>query len=104
MDEVRVYGASDDLIEVEGAIEEEFPLPPREEAYLGFSDGTLLKIWYDSEGWGIRRVVAGTADVSIVNAYEHGGPNDYADIATLTGRVEWVVVGAERAVKGFQRP
>lgn len=50
MRSVSVRGASDDLIEVEGDLREEFNFYSSEEKYSGwlaFSDGTLASIAYD---------------------------------------------------------
>ena len=98
---VTVYGASDDLIYIEGDIDEE--LYPREieggsgEAdarILAFSDGTVLKILYDREGmWRIRRIASGTAEYRNVEAEDPNDRNNYSDRATLTGDIKWCVPG-----------
>ena len=87
-----VYGASDDLIEVEGDISEEF-YPDSEARYLAFSTGALLRIKYDGT-WNIR-VLAG--DVAVDRAEGMDAAN-YSDRATVNGDVRWVVCGqhAER--------
>lgn len=59
---VRVYGSSDDLVEVEGDVSEEFTYgaDTDEGMYLGFSDGTVLGVTYDRDGvWRINRLIAG---------------------------------------------
>ena len=91
MAKVTIYGASDDLIEIDGGIEEEFSPGEDDAAYLAFSDGTVLHIEYTDSGfWRITRRVTGTA------GYEkHEGTNedtDYSDRVTLSG-VDWVVAG-----------
>jgi hypothetical protein len=94
MDTVRVWGASDDLIEVDGALCEEFGAFDEEEGVvLAFSDGTVLHVRYDSEGcWRVGRLVAGAA------AFEHtpatGPDDDYTDRVTLTGDIAWCVKGS----------
>lgn len=106
---IRVYGASDDLLEVAGAIEEEFYFKAEHEHnYLAFSDGTVLAANYDSEGmWRIHRVHAGTARCDHYPAGqlpedEHDCP-EYSDLIRLTRRPgdprlwEWVVYGHEKA-------
>jgi hypothetical protein len=102
---LTIYGASDDLIEVDGDISEEF-------AYLGedrhpnsgdgdllaFSDGTVLRITYTASGvWRIAPVVRGSADLKIDQAPEDDDDN-YTDRATLSGAV-WVVHGVAHAVR-----
>lgn len=98
---VTVYGASDDLIEIEGAIREEWS-PGEPDAILGFSDGTTLRIHFDSDGmWRITPLTNGTAELSIVQTTTDG--EGYSDVATLTGsELRWCLAGdsiamAERA-------
>ena len=65
MSKITVYGASDDLIEIEGDISEEFNYPYNADdkgVLLAFSDGTLARIKYDSGGmWRITPHARGTA-------------------------------------------
>lgn len=79
---VKVYGASDDLVEIEGDDDAK--------SYLAFSDGTVLRVTYDGM-WHIARVQEGTA------AYEHrqatNEDDDYSDIVTLDGAISWCVFG-----------
>lgn len=95
MKTTKIYGASDDLIELEGQITEEFngglyrdEAGPRGDI-LAFSDGTLLEVEYDRDGiWRIRRLVAGACE------YQHTPgelTSDTADVAVLTGDLRWVV-------------
>lgn len=104
---VTVYGASDDLIEVEGAITEEFnpPYGSDDDAinYLGFSDGTVLAVVYDADGcWRITpRVIGPHTKYEVVQATN--ADKDYSDRATLTNlgysseEFKWVVFGTEWA-------
>lgn len=104
---VTVYGASDDLIEVEGAIDEEFnpPYGSDDDAvnFLGFSDGTVLAVVYDHEGcWRITpRVIGPQTKYELVQATNVD--KDYSDRATLTNLgtsandFKWVVFGTEMA-------
>jgi hypothetical protein len=88
---LNVYGASDDLIEIEGDISEEFNLVDDDKGdLLAFSDGTVLRIAYTNPGiWRITPVVRGTATLSIDAAMEDDDVN-YTDKATLDGDVVWV--------------
>lgn len=99
---VTIYGASDDLIEVEGDIREEFS-PNRDDkpTYLGFSDGTLLRVSYDGQ-WHITRLTEGAASYEHVAAFAEEGERDdgspaYSDRVTLTGMgdlpLAWVICG-----------
>ena len=92
----KIYGASDDLIEIEGVITDEFNYyNDDDEAYLAFSDGTLLSVEYDKDGiWRLKRLVAGS------NGYEHKSGDvveDTMDLVTLTGPLKWVVFGKNKA-------
>jgi len=97
---VTVYGASDDLIEVEGDIEEEFSWAEDEQAYLAFSDGTLLTIDYQRDGvWRIAPVKKGTGQLEIKQAVS-GDDDNFSDRAIITdSSIEWVVCGSEMATK-----
>lgn len=106
---VTVYGSSDDLIEVEGGIREEFTYAEedRDGDLLAFSDGTILRIQYEQTGiWRISPVVNGSSELSIKQAPEDDDSN-YSDRATLSGPVAWVVQGiafAQRRKNAEVRP
>lgn len=56
--QVTIYGASDDLIEIDGGgLDEEFLYQPRGEGqYIGLSNGAMLRIEYGSGGvWRITQ-------------------------------------------------
>ena len=97
MAEIYLYGASDDLIEIEGSIYEEFNTCldlPEQSMYLAVSDGTLLRVRYDEDGiWRFTPVVVGSCDVSI----KHGVDDDkHSDIVTMTGDdLTWVALTSE---------
>lgn len=99
VESVRVFGASDDLIEVEGAITEEFGAcgcSAEEPRFVAFSDGTVLRLVYGNDGcWEIRRVAEGAAD--FMHLPHDGDKTSYSDRATLSGDLRWVVCG-----KGFR--
>ena len=96
MPKVTITGASDDLIEVDGAIREEFNWYDEDDpAYLCFSDGTVLSVEYDNHGiWRVNRIVAGTAEYSKVEGSE---VEDTFDVVTLEGDISWVVFGKQLA-------
>lgn len=99
-----VYGASDDLIELEGDLYEEFGLPDSDPYYLAFSDGTLLKIGYDGE-WNIKLIEGRAKIMSAGQAYADFDPDtpeyiqnnvpNYSDLAVLEGDLTWVVGGTD---------
>lgn len=95
---VTIYGASDDLIEVEGDLREEFNPYSNDDAepdYLAFSDGTVLSVVYAKDGcWRINRVVTGAAVYEKSEA-EGSDTDNYSDRVTLTGdSLTWVVFGS----------
>lgn len=99
---IVVYGASDDLIEVEGDVDEEFPYQNEEKGdLLGFSDGTILRVRYDRDGvWRIHTVLRGpNSKLEIVQA-SVGDEDNYSDKATITTgvAVRWVLHGDIYAV------
>jgi hypothetical protein len=95
---ITIYGASDDLIEVDGDISEEFTLHHAGETgdLLAFSDGTVLRIGITHAGiWRIHPIVRGSAELTIEQFAESDDAN-YTDRATLSGAV-WVVHGVDHA-------
>ena len=81
---IKVYGASDDLIEVEGDVREEFLAPSDDLAVLTFSDGTALQIHYTGV-WFITPLATGEG--TVLNIERNQGPDsdNYSDVATLEG-------------------
>lgn len=82
-----ITGHSDDLVESEGDIVEEFSYGNDEDGdLLGFADGTLLRIKFDADGtgnWRITPIARGTATLAIEQAVGEDG----TDRATLDGDV-----------------
>lgn len=104
MPSITIYGASDDLIEVDGDIREEFGHywgdDDDEKVYLAVSDGTLLKVQYDSEGmWRFAPVSRGSAQYEKHEATD--ADDDYTDKVTLSlpdgEKFRWVLLGKEIA-------
>jgi len=98
---IVVYGASDDCIEIDGDVREEFVCPRdadgNDTALLAFSDGTVLRITYTLTGvWRIVPVQHGGAFMVVEQAPENCDDN-YSDRVTLdTGigsRIVWCVCG-----------
>ena len=94
---IKICGASDDLIEMYGDIDEEFNHNSDDPINIGFSDGTLLKMWYDDDGiWRINRIVAGAA------TYNHipgSVEDDTSDVLELSGDMRWVLLGTQKLIK-----
>lgn len=92
---IEVTGASDDLIELDGDIRDEFSYAGGRDR-LVFSDGTILTVEYDREGvWRIRPIEYGGASVMVRPAPDDN-EDDYTDNVTLTGDIEWVLHGDQK--------
>lgn len=101
MDEIVIYGASDDLIEIEATAftDEEFGVwldSPQHSIILAVSDGTILRVRYDEDGiWRFTPSVVGSASVDIVPGVDD---RFHSDRVTLTGdNLRWVVLATEIA-------
>lgn len=82
---VTIYAASDDLVEVEGAIREEFSdVDFCEGAYVYVSTGDVVRFRLEDEGWRAQVVVDATAPT-----VDHRDGKD--DRVTVDGQVNWVV-------------
>lgn len=90
---LKVYGASDDLIEIEGDIEEEFGHYQRDKDafYLAFSDGTILSVLYDQNGiWRLTLIIKG----SLYDRKEEGDVEaDTNDVVYFNDGVKWCLLG-----------
>lgn len=99
---ISITGASDDLVEVEGDIREEFSWSPDGdgETLMAVSDGTVLRVEYDKNGiWRFTRIATGTATYSKV---EGDVEKDTFDVVTLEGDIKWVVIGSGIARASFR--
>ena len=98
MKTITISGASDDLIELEGDIREEYsPHDDEGPNLLAFSDGTVIGVKYADDGcWRLNRLQKGTADYS---KKEADGPDtdNYTDRVTLKGDLKWCVLGSNMA-------
>ena len=95
---IKICGSSDDLIELEGDVTEEFSFTDNGEGgdLLAFSNGTVLRINYDyanSGVWRIIPVVHGTGRFVLTQCPEDDEDN-YSDIAEIhDADITWVVHG-----------
>jgi hypothetical protein len=99
MSSITVYGASDDTIVIDGAIEEEFDATSlKGPALLAFSDGTVLSIEFTDEGddgtWRIRPIAVPDADLLTITLVPANDPDHYSDRAELRSDCDWVVYGS----------
>lgn len=98
---VLVYGASDDLIEIEGDITEEFSAYDFD-GHLAFSNGVVLSARYDDDGMWRFAPVRGADKVKIEYASGEEGKDDdgypaYSDKVMVTGETLWVALVKEIA-------
>jgi hypothetical protein len=93
MPSITITGYSDDLIDIEGDISEEFSHNDDDHpAFLAVSDGTLLRVQRDHDGvWRIVPVRRGNATLDHTFGQDD---RDHTDRVTLTGDdVHWIVYG-----------
>jgi hypothetical protein len=97
---ITVRGGSDDLLEVDGDISEEFTYSGDAEGdLLAFSDGTVLRLRYAGRDgiWRITTLAEGVGSLHLQQATGEvkDGVEDYSDTATLSTLtpIKWVVHG-----------
>lgn len=90
---VKITGASDDLIEIEGDIDEEFNSYDCDNGLMAISDGTLLKVEYDADGiWRFTPKFKGSA----FKEHKAGSvEDDTNDEVFLEGAIKWIVFSDE---------
>lgn len=96
-----IYGCSDDLVEIEGDISEEFNAYDLK-GYLAISNGVLLTVEYTNDGvWAFRQLAGDTDLVKITPASDPDGGRDddgyptYSDMVTVAGDTAWVTLVKE---------
>ncbi len=93
--EIRIFGVSEDFIEIQGDISEEFMIELSEQLqnqFFVFSDGTILCALFKHDGWTISKIRGGTAEYLHASA---GALLARNDVVTLTGHLYWVMRGSE---------
>lgn len=85
---VTISGHSDDIISVDGDVNEEFYHYGDDPIHLAFSNGHIARVVYDQDGvWRI------TAVQGQFERFESAPVDDdviYSDVATIAGDIEWV--------------
>lgn len=99
----RIYGASDDLIEIDGIVTDEINSYSERKISISASDGTTGTIVYGKEGnWEIDVKNKGDKFVSLIKAVgddsKHTDSNaegcsSYSDVLVLDEGIEWIKVG-----------
>ncbi len=97
---VVIYGASDDLIEVDGEVRDEFSAwhdsDAGEYVPITVSDGTRAAVRFDEDGvWRIAILTAGTGNprVDVHPLDEEDDAGRYTDVLTIDGPITWVRAG-----------
>jgi len=97
----KIYGASDDLIEIEGEVSDEIGCYNDTKKNIVCSDGTRVKIDYDGN-WGITVIETGSLFDKIVLGSPAEEPHTdpdakdcsaYSDVLILKEGIEWVRIG-----------
>lgn len=85
----KVTGASDDLIEIDGEIREEFNAYDCSNGRIAFSDGTLMSVNYDNGGiWRFNLLFKG----SLYLGKEDGSvEEDTNDVIYFKEGLKWVI-------------
>jgi hypothetical protein len=107
MSGIKIYGSSDDLVEIEGEIEDEVGLWDAGIINIECSDGTKATIEYqgtwnikiDNEGSLFDKVIVSVGDVG-----EHTDPDakdcsSYSDVLVLKEGTEWVKINNQKISK-----
>lgn len=92
---ISIFGYSDDLVEVEGDIYEEFPSTYKHDDYIATSNGLLMKVSYDGV-WRMH-VIRNPNDTP----FEHHPAgsekatqyNDYTELVEIHEDCEWLLFG-----------
>lgn len=93
----KIYGASDDLIEVEGDVNAEGYGGDDYDSLMACSDGTVLVIKYGKPGaaiWAITVKIQG----ALFDRFETGTNEDakiYSDIVHFKDGLQWVWIGSQ---------
>lgn len=99
---LKVYGSSDDLIEIEGDITEEFNIYFSDEyntddenssVLLALSNGLVLNIEYNNIGlWKISQVWGDSSKTKYVFVATDPNSNNYSDVVLIVDSIEWVTL------------
>ncbi len=100
----KIYGASDDLIEIEGAITDEANQYDATRVIITASDGTRARITYNGE-WKILVEVEGEKYLNLIHSVRDDakhtiddaiGCTSYSDVLILDSGIEWVKIGRNK--------
>lgn len=93
---IKIYGTSDDRIEIEGDVYEEFNLSRDPVGWIATSNGALVRVSYDGEWhFRVRQTGYGAHHVypaGIEQTTELAG-NEYSDVVIIEEPIKWVLFG-----------
>lgn len=102
---IKVYGASDDLIEVDGDIRDEFYASDEQSNLLSFSNGVVLEVEYNKSGQWKISVLKNTWEMALDYKPATNTDDNYSDVLEMDTNpyIEgwvyqvdpWVVLGHE---------
>ncbi len=94
-----VTGASDDLIEIDGDLIDEFDAYDCTDGRMVISDGTLLKVEYDEDGiWRFKVLYKGT----LFDHKDEGSVNeDTNDIVHFMPGIKWAVFAKKMQIASY---
>jgi len=102
--ETRIYGGSDDLVEIEGAVSDEHGCYGHKRPIVIIaSDGTKASILYDGE-WKIAVPFAGSLYRKKIDSVGDDGTHtdeaigctSYSDVLIFDDGIEWVKIGSKK--------
>lgn len=97
----RIYGTSDDLVEIDGDIRGEIDCFGTDDRNYGIllacSDGTILEVKYGKHGQGIWEIIAHTRGELLTNIQSCDNEDDeiYSDQAFFKDGLKWIYTATE---------
>ena len=100
---IEIYGCSDDLIEIEGDINEEFDVYNETPTYLLFSNGMIIKVDYDGD-WTFNIIKQGAPGSCVVKIEPFSQERSYSQTVIIDNHnVSWICLSDRIAVLGKSR-
>ena len=101
---IRIYGASDDLVEIDGIIYDEHGCYDHKKPIkITTSSGTIASIFYNGE-WDIKVKNRGFDFIGLVSkltnddlehVYPAEGCSSYSDVLLIEDTIDWVKIGSK---------
>lgn len=93
MKKIRIYGASDDLIEVEGDIQAEGSPRADQPGYVVLNTGDVFSFGMDPEGtWLVKHIVVSTPPLWVDMLKHPVSPEGYSEVAVIEGKFESLII------------